>query len=450
VGRNIRGVTFYKNRLGLLTDENLVLSRAGDFGNFYRLTVIDLLDDEVIDAAMTETNVALLDHAVPFAESLMLMSDQTQFRLNSDGLTTPSSISIQVATRYPASRKVRPEGIGNDLYFPSEPGQYATIYEYFVDSQSTLTDAAEITAHVPRFIPAGVVDLAGSSTYNALFVLTSGEPNALYCYHFLWVGDEKVQSAWHKWTFDTGATLLYAEVVDRYLYLIVSRSSGVYLERINLRRTDPAPGLTFDVLLDRRFTVTGSYNGVDDKTTFTLPFAPDQSTFQMVRGAAFGATKGSLIQPSTYEWLSATSVRVPGNVTAGSVFGGCKYTHRHEFSEQFVRSGSGAAVTTGRLQLRTFTVNYTDAAYFKTEVAPYGIDPQVEAVAPPKIDESTGRTLGDSYLTLGSPVFVDGKFTIYVYGHSKEAKVALVNDSHLNSTFQSAEWEGMYFNRAGA
>jgi len=86
VGRQIRDVFFYRNRLCLTVDENVTMSRVGDFGNFYRLTVTALLPDETIDIATSETQVTPLNFAVPMGGELMVFSDEVQFRINHAGV----------------------------------------------------------------------------------------------------------------------------------------------------------------------------------------------------------------------------------------------------------------------------------------------------------------------------------------------------------------------------
>src|SRR3546814_1269810 len=54
IGRPIRDVFFYQNRLGFLVDENVVFSCAGDFGNYWRTTVLDYISSDVIDVRSEE------------------------------------------------------------------------------------------------------------------------------------------------------------------------------------------------------------------------------------------------------------------------------------------------------------------------------------------------------------------------------------------------------------
>lgn len=452
VGRTIEDVFYYKNRLGFTTDENTVFSAAGDFGNFWRNTVVDLLDSDVVDVAVSSKNVALLKYAVPFNNKLMLFADQTQFALNVDQLLTPNTVSIDAVTDYEMSTKARPVAIGDDVFFVTEAGPYSRIREYYVDDgDSNNTDAADITAHVPRYLPKNIFKLTGNANEDVLFVLSSDQPTRVYVYKFYWNEDGKIQSSWGYWDFSAASSILDIEAIDNELYMLIERSNGeVDLDKVDLQSGAVTGALAHPVLLDRLTDVTGVYDAGNDWTTFTLPYtvaAGDQAGYKLVRGADFGSSQEALIDPTQYTWVNDTTVRVPGDESAGECHCGDNYEFTFTFSEQFI-SNRDVAVTTGRLMLRTFVVYFTDTAFFSTEVSPYGTDPLVEAIVPASIANFTGKTLGADSLTLGTPQYHTGSYAFQVYGDSRVAKVKIKNDTHVQCKFQSAEWEGLYHNRA--
>lgn len=454
VGRRIRDVFFYKNRLGFCVDENIVLSRAGDFGNFYRLTVLDQLDDDVIDTAASETKVTQLLYAVPFDVGMMAFADQVQFRLTHGDVLRPSSAALDVATQYKMVERVRPLPLGSDVYFASENGEWAKIWEYYVRDDSQSGDAGDITAHVPHYIPAGVSRLAGSVEHDVLFVLTDGAPNRAYVYKFYWMNEsEKGQSAWGHWQFGAEDTILALDVLDNYVYLITKRAGGVYLERMALESGATAPGLDFQIFLDRRVAVKGTFLSLEGKTEFTLPYpvaAADRAMFRIVRGPAFATAKGAIISVNAddYEWVADNVVKVVGDFSAGDCFAGLLFESRFRFSAQFMRNAQDVPITGGTLILNSYNVYFTNTAYFRTEVAPYGTDPDVEIIIPAQLAEFDGKTLGDEHLVIGEPVFATDSFRFEVFGDARVASVSLVNDSPYASTFTQAEWEGMWHNRS--
>jgi hypothetical protein len=60
----------------------------------------------------------------------------------------------------------------------------------------------------------------------------------------------------------------------------------------------------------------------------------------------------------------------------------------------------------------------------------------------------TGKVVGADDLRLNKPAFHTGSYSFQVYGDAAQATITLTNDTHVASTFVSAEWEGFYFNRA--
>ena len=442
IGRAIRDVFFYKNRLGMCVDENLVLSRAGDFGNFYRLTVLDLLDDEVVDVGASETKVTKLSFAVPLNSDMMAFSDQVQFRVNHGDVVRPGSVSLDVSTQFVMKTTVRPEPIGTDVYFVAEKDQYATILEYFVDDKENNHDAADITAHVPRYIPAGVHRLAGSATHDMLFVLTDGAQARIYVYKFYWTEDEKkAQSSWSYWELSPGVKVLSAVVQSDELVLVTQRSDGAYLERMRLDTGAQVSDLPMQIYLDLQASVQGTYLPVENKTQFDLPFAPVQSKFRLVRGGGFTGMAGAMVPADTFEWVDANTVKVVGDYSAGPCWAGEVYEARYTFSAQYPKDSQDTPILGARMTINSYTIYFVDTAYFKTEVAPYGVEAGVESVVPSHFSEFDGKTLGESYLTLGTPVFKTDKYRFGVFGEASKARVSLVNDTPYASTWQSAEYE---------
>lgn len=453
VGKTLQDVFYYKNRLGFVCDENVIFSGASDFGNFWRNTVVDLLDSDVVDVAVSSAKVSLLKYAVPFNSGLMLFADQTQFALNVDQLLTPTSVSIDTVTNFEMSTAVRPVGVGRDVYFVTETGNYSRVREYYVQENDNSSDAADITAHIPRYLPKQIFRLAGNANEDVLFAVSNatGEKNRVYVYKFFWNEDGKVQSAWNYWEMDDNGEILSIDILENELFALVKRGDGTYLERADVQDGATTGNTDYQILLDRlSVDTTPSYLSGTDKTRVALDYpvvsAQEKAAFRIVRGTGHD-TEVSLVDPSTYVWIDNSTVELPGDETDGDLVYGYSYEMRFTFSEQFMMNGD-KAITTGRLMLRTFVLYFTDTAFFKTEVAPYGNDPLVEEVVPSALSSFTGKTLGEASLIVGSPVFHTGEYAFQIYGDSSVASVSLVNDSHVQSKFQSAEWEGFYHNRA--
>jgi hypothetical protein len=179
VNGTISDIFFFKNRLGLLSDENVIFSRAGKFFDFFPETVTTILDSDPIDVAASSTKVSILRHAVPFDEDLLLFSDQTQFVLKGGDILSSKTVSITQKTVFENSRTCKPVGAGKNVFFTVNKGQFSQIREYFVSAQNQTNDAADITSHVPKYIPKDVLKLAVATNEDLLCAVSPDTPNKM-------------------------------------------------------------------------------------------------------------------------------------------------------------------------------------------------------------------------------------------------------------------------------
>jgi len=456
VDRTINGVFYWKNRLGFITDENSVLSTAGDFGNFWRNTMTTLLDSDLVDVALTTNKVSILKFAVPFNDTMMLFADQSQFSLSVRDVLTPTSVSIDEATGFEMDDTVAPVRIGSEVYFVSKAGAWSRIREYFVNSGTLQTDAADVTAHVPRYVPNQIISMSASDVEDALFVISdkTGYENRIYVYKVFWSGDEKLQSAWSYWEIGTDDVLLSIDVIEDEVFALIKRSDATYLEKADLDVNAVTLSLSFDILLDRRYDVQPgdmSYSSGLDETTITLPYDITEEDDMKVILTAGSGNVGRLVDPTTYVVPGAPpeDIIVDGDLTGTAPVVGVNYNASQQLSEQFVYNRNREADTTGRLNLRTLTVNFKNAGYFEVEVYPYGTDfaADVEEVIPAALDAFTGRTLGEASLITGEAAFSTGVYQTYIDANSRDVVITISNPSHLQAKFTSAEWEGKFTKR---
>lgn len=440
VGQAIRHVVFYRNRLGFLASEYVTCSRVGNvpggYFNFWRSTVQAVVDSDPFDIGMAHSRVADLQHGIVFNKTLLLFSRQTQFVMTSAGVLTPSTATVDPTTEFVSSAKAEPVAIGNNVYFPVDGGGSAQVREYFVDSSALVNDAADITAHVPTYIPATIHNLAGSSNQDILVGLTDGDPASVYAYRFFWDGDSKAQSAWSKWSLTDAVTIHSVEFIDSDLWLVVSYADATYLLRMKFNDDAGKTDIGVPVLLDRRVPLTGSYSVSTGLTTWVLPYDTAADPV-FVLGSSFGTSAG--FSP-TLTRVNATTFTTLGNYSAGPSWCGVGYNQLYRFSEQFPRTTGRSGVASvatigGRLQLRRMTVRFSNTGAFDATVLAGGRDLQTYPYR---------ASLGTPGLTLGALSLNSGTFAFDIYARSGDVQIDLVNNTWLPSTFLSAEWDGTY------
>ena len=248
----INDIFFHNNRLGFISDENVILSSAANYYQFFATTVLSVLDTAVIDVAVSNNQVAILKSAIPFQETLLLFSDLQQFKLSSDQFLTPTSVTVDVATNFETSTVAKPVPAGKTIFFPFLRGAYSGIREYFIEIASQTNDANEITSHVPELMEGTVAKLAVSSNEEVLCVLGNTDRKKLYVYKYYYADKEKLQSSWSTWSFD--GDIVDMSFLGSVAFLLIRRGVQIYLEKMNLS-VDNAINIMDDkieVRLDRR------------------------------------------------------------------------------------------------------------------------------------------------------------------------------------------------------
>lgn len=439
VGRKLNDIFFHRNRLGFLSDENVIMSRSGEFYEFFPETITQVLDTSPIDVASTHTKVSILRHAISFDEELLLFSDQTQFILKGGATLTSENISINVATEFETDKTIKPVGAGSNVYFGFNKGAFTGIREFFIASDTDTKQADDITANVPKYIPTNVFKLSSATNENILVALSSDEDNALYVYQYYVSQNRRLQSAWSKFTFGTTSTdtILNVEFIENELFLINERSDGVYLEKMNVSPALVDTGETYLTHLDRKLNntqITENYNSGTNQTTITLPYTITRPMKVVGRSGASNKAGQEIATVSQ----SGTSIVVSGDITAQNYFIGEQYEFLFQFSQQFIQvadtQGSRISVKEGRLQIRNWSVSFNDTGFFTTEVQPVGRDVSTTTF--------TGTITGTGLL--GTVNLEDGDYQFAVQSENDKLTVKIKNDSHLPSNFINASWQGYY------
>lgn len=445
----IKDIFVYGNRLGLLSDENVILSETGIFENFYRTTVSQLIDSDRIDIAVLNSNVNTLYHAIPYNNDLLLMSDRTQFRLKYQNYLGPKTVEAKYTTSFNVSTRIKPVNIGPSVYFVDDRSDntYMKLYEYYPKENVFNTDTAdEVTSPVPEYIDNDIAFLAASNRARAMLMATATDPTALYVYKYYWAGDQKVQTAWNRWPIPDCVKIHWGYFSGSLFYMLVERktgtsTTGLFLEMIKCDEDVFGTSTNYELLVDRRITATSkTYSSVTDKTTITLPYATTATAIEVVSNYTAQSING---YRHVVTKVSNTTITVPGDVTAHTVTVGIPYTFLYEFSPVYARETKGQGETVmldGRLQIRYITVEYHDTAYFQTELVLPGRDTFTSVFS--------GRTVGNVLDVLGSQSFASGYYRIPVMSRNTDARLSIINDTPFPSAFGSAEWSGQYSPKA--
>ena len=458
----INNVFFFRNRLGFLTDDNVVLTRVSEFFNFFPETVLSVIDSDPIDVGASHTKVAILKHAVTMGEQLVLFSDQTQFVLtsSSDALT-PKTANVVVATEFESSDQAQPVGSGSSIYYLTKKGSFAGVREYITQENVAIKDASNITVHVPRLIPSNIFKLAVSTNEDVLVLLGTDNPNKLYINRWLYGdGFKKVLNSWSTFTFNSAKSIKNIDFVGTDLFMVVEEANGTTLEKIPFEAEFREPNSEFEFHLDHKVTeattgVSIAYNSGTDVTTFTLPYRLNASMSVVGRYLANGETStfvdtqgntktlkpGQVVQTTNTTNGSTSTITANGDFRNSKVIIGEPYLMHYRFSQQRLTEGANAGeMISGRLQLHHFYIKFEDTGFFRVEVTPENRDTSTH--------KFTGRLLGASSAAIGQINLETGTFRVPIMSRADRVDIDIKNDTFLPTQLSSAEYEAMFHMRS--
>ena len=463
IGNKINNVFFFRNRLGFLAGDNVVLSRVSEFFNFFPETVVSILDNEPIDVAASHTKVAILKSAVTMGERLILFSDQTQFVLTSsaDNLT-PKTANVIVATEFESSAAAQPVPSGSSIYFLTQKGSFAGIREYIIQGENKIRDAANITIHVPRLIPSNIFKMAVSTNQDILVLLGTDNLNKLYVYRWLYGADgQKALSSWFTYSINSNRSILNVDFIGTDLFAVIEEANKVTLEKIPFETEFREANSEFEFHLDHKVTeattgVSVSYNTSNNISTFTVPYrlranmniigrylgSGETSTFVDADGTAKNLLPSQLIQTTNTTDGSTSTITATGDFRNSKFIIGEPYEMHYRFSKQrLTEQGAGSPeYIGGRLQLHHFYIKYEDAGFFQVEVTPQNRDTSVH--------KFTGRLLGSSSAFIGQMNLDTGTFKVPIMSKSDRVDIDVKNNTFLPTRLAGAEYEGVFHIRS--
>lgn len=439
VGHTLTSIFFYRNRLGVSSSENIIMSESGEYFNWWMTTANDLLDTDGIDVPITSTKANLINYMVVFSEDLYAFSNDTQFIIRSDTTLTPKSASPTEITQFNSSPDCQPKVAGKNLYFPSEHGDYTTIREYYtVQDISQMKNAQDITSHVPNYVESGVYDIITSTAENVLFCLTSKATDTIYLYKYLFSNEERIQSSWSKWTVD--GEIYGAGFIGSTLYMLIRRGSQVSMESmdfsINIKEFDDAE--VYRVYLDqKRIMNNGVYDSTYERTKFNLRELYSYTDNTPLTNVCVVTPQGVFHEHMEVD--KDGCVYLDGNYAGQNLIVGEPYEFKAVFTTFYLKkndNGNISSYSDGRTQLKNLHINYDHTGYMKVNVDYVGGKSYGYAM--------TSMILGTSSSSLGKMMSETGQFDVPIHKKNDSVTISVVSDKPVPLSIIGLNWDCLY------
>jgi hypothetical protein len=469
-GRKITGLAVFQDRLCIISDAVVNMSRPGDYFNFYRGSVLTVADDDPIEAFALGTEGDTIRQAVVYDRNLILLGDRFHYIINGRQQQTPTSISIAVQYTIDNTANAKPVGAGQQVFCLKEDTQLAatrlmqTQAGVFQDSPQ-ITDAARQLRDYVNGTPAEMVSL---SNPEMLFVRTEhflkstgafprARPSGIYVYQYLDGPDgQRMVDAWGAWewslalgtpigisaTSTSDGIMIYTLAWGQNQSGVATRSimamslsarsdpTGLpYLDGMRKAELASADGLlttgAAPAVKARVYTAAGAgYSNATPSITDDSRFSGLEHPHYTV-GDAPAETVDAFRWTGVQGWRSTYVAEYPtGNY--GDLWTGIEFPAFVDITPPFVRDHKGKAKTWGRLTLGRLRATLTRTAGFEVT--------WIDHVGTQRTQHFEGEFERLRYA-----------MNIWIGRDARQVQVRLAAIKWLPLTINALEWAGQWF-----
>jgi len=462
IGKTINSSFFYNNRLGVLSEDNIIFSVANDAYNFFVKSALTEVDSDPIDLNVASIRPVTLFDVLPSPQGLIVFSERQQFQIfTTDGSTlTPNSAVVRSISNYEMNTNITPVDVGTTAAFVNSVPGYSKLFTLQLRDIEQNPIVVDISKVVLEWIPEGVDGLT-VSPQNSVIMLIDRGTSYLYLYRYYNNGEKDLFQAWTKWQLP--GTIQSAKIINDSVYIISQHEDEYTLGRITLDEipTGDVVATASDILgnscLDMATRPVSPAVGVDavvydstnDLTKIYVPFTPFQQTnavMLLTVPTADNNTTAEIDADAGY-WATAyertesgTNYRyfeVKGNFTsyADGIVVGYGYDLDVILPKFYYRRNPTTTDFTAALTISraVFSIGRTGAVKFK--LRPTGrkewVDVQHTAIA-------------DYYAGDSNPVVSERQFTVPIHQRNTNFELKVTSNLPYPVSLVSMMWEGNY------
>jgi len=280
IGYPITSTFFYNNRLGVLSQDNIIFSVANDPYNFFVKSALTQIASDPIDLNVASIRPVTLSDVLPSPQGLVVFSERQQFQVfTTDGSTlTPTTSVVRAISNYEMNTAVPPVDVGTTMAFISKVAGYSKLFTLQLRDIEQNPTVVDISKVVLEWIPDTIDDLT-VSPQNSVIMLIDHDSPYLYLFRYYNNGEQNLFQAWTKWQLP--GAVQTAKIINDAVYIISQHEDEYTLNTITL---DEIP--TGDVVAS-----SNSFSGNPCLDMATRPVEPAVGVNAVVYDVANDITK---------------------------------------------------------------------------------------------------------------------------------------------------------------
>jgi len=446
-GARINKVLFFRNRLALLSGENVITSRPGTLGtpDFFNETALTTSASDPVDISAASMFPSELFDGIEVNTGLVVFSTNQQFLLAADDTVfNPDTAKLRSIATFNYNETIPPISLGTTIAYVDNSGKFSRFNEIANIQREGEPSIVEVSKVVPTLLPKDI-DLLTNSRENSIILLGKTDSDTVFGYKYFQVSEQRQQAAWFKWKFNN--PLVYHFIInDEYFFL----DTDYYLQSIKLVQTENDPSTSInnvDFLLhvDNHTTISGgSYDSASNTTTFSnvgwlsTVTTPNHDLVVIDEGGTPAPTNDQGRYAKATKDPSSNTLTVPGNWSGVTLTIGYIYPYQVKFPTFYAtrqQGNSSRADVNSSLVLHRLKLHFGKIGLYETTLERVGKNDYTE------VYEST---IMDDYDASRSPYLEEHIQTVPVYEKNTNVDVTLTSSHPAPATLRSVSWEGDY------
>ncbi len=437
IGKAISKMLFFRNRFSILADENIVMSRPGDFTNFFAKSAIQLVASDPIDIAASSEYPAILFDGIQVNTGLVLFSKNQQFMLTTDSdVFSPTTAKINALSTYNFNFATNPISLGTTIGFLDNAGKFSRFFEMAQVQREGEPEVIEQSAVVARLFEKDLKLISNSRENSVVFFSEEGT-STLYGYRYFDNIRERKLAAWFRWTL-TG-TIQYHCMQDDNLFVVVRNNNKDQLLKYSVKMDANTFAIAENrVHLDHLMSVTtasNTYNATTKKTTFPKPTGIE-STSQL---AAYDVDSGTELGRYGLITINGSNLEIDGNWSSQTFLIGHQFTMQVDLPTIYYVTRVGEnfrADTRSSLVLHRAKLGFGPVGLYETTLNRTG------RIAYTELFELTGA---DQYAANASSTVDDNILReVPIYDANTNVLLTIKSTHPAPATIHNLTWEGAY------
>ena len=439
-GKTIEGMAVYQGRLAFMTPEGDVsLSEAGNMFNFYRSTILTLVDSDTISVSVSGGDAGFFRHMVPFSRELLIMGDGSQYSLNNGGgVVSPATVSIDQVAGYEVSPTARPTALENTAVFVSQGDARTQVWQMFREND-TAYSAVESSDAIPGYIKGTVKHIATSSVVGS-YALINGTQD-MYMHSYFRQGNQIAMQSWWKMRVSGCSKITHAHYYGDTLYMCAVKDTNGGSETVVLVYEPDNEQIYKADLLRTAAASDITYTAATDTSTIAVPYGTEATN----KFFAYNATDD--VELTVFDQVNnATSgtFNVSGDMTGKTVVYGIRFDMSVKLHHPTLplrnNTDSQSPERAMRVLVNKMDLTYTDTRPFSVKVeSPY---------RPTRTYTRPATMIGSLEALLENPRNSSGVLELGIHLPTEEVDITISDDNPWPVRLENIQWEMNYRPRA--